>query len=197
VNRALFLDRDGVVNDLVYYPSHSEWESPRSVADLRMRPGVANALRDFTRNGWLVFLITNQPSYAKGKCPLADLEAVHARVLADLAREGATITDSYVCYHHPNAVVSGFGACECRKPSPFFIRQAAAEHAIDLASSWVAGDQDTDIATGRAAGCRTALINYEHSAGKRGETHADLVCADLPDLGRKILHDKAEDRPLR
>ena len=69
MKRALFLDRDGVVNDLVFYPSHGEWESPRNVRDLRMRDGAADALKDASRAGWLLFLITNQPSYAKGKVP--------------------------------------------------------------------------------------------------------------------------------
>lgn len=188
MNRALFLDRDGVVNDLVFYASHGEWESPRHVRDLRLRPGVGASIRDFNRSGWLVFLITNQPSYAKGKCPLADLEAVHARVVSELEAEGAAITASYVCFHHPQAVDERFGACHCRKPSPFFIRKAAGEHDLDLARSWMAGDQDSDIETGRAAGCRTALINYEHSAPKRGKAVPDLVCLDLPDLTRKIIH---------
>jgi D-glycero-D-manno-heptose 1,7-bisphosphate phosphatase len=187
MNRALFCDRDGIVNELVYYPSHGEWESPRTVSDLQMRPGVGAALGDFVRRGWLVFLITNQPSYAKGKCTLEDLQQVHDTILTRLAGDGVKVTGSYVCFHHPQSVVPGFGACECRKPSPFFIRQAAAQHDVDVSSSWMVGDQDSDIQTGRAAGCRTALIKYEHSAAKRGAVEPDLVCLDLPDLFRKIV----------
>lgn len=186
MNRGLFLDRDGVINELVYYQSHGEWESPRCVDDLRMRPGVSRALRAASEHGWLVFLITNQPSYAKGKCPLNDLQDVHRRLLDILEEEGAAITDSFVCYHHPQSVITGFGACDCRKPSPFFIREAAARHQIDLSRSWMAGDQGTDIETGQRAGCRTALIEYEHSAPKRGATKPDLICADLTELVEKI-----------
>lgn len=186
MNRALFLDRDGVVNDLVYYPSHGEWESPRHVDDLRIRSGVAPALRDANSRGWLVFLITNQPSFAKGKCPLQDLENVHARVLDSLAAEGVVITDSYVCYHHPDAIVPGYGACECRKPSPFFIRKAAIDYDVDLTRSWMAGDQGTDIEAGRRAGCRTALVEYEHSRDKRGSAAPDLVCSSVAELIREI-----------
>ncbi|HEU4522806.1 MAG TPA: HAD-IIIA family hydrolase, partial [Thermoanaerobaculia bacterium] len=182
----LFLDRDGVVNELVYYPDYGEWEAPRSVADLRLRAGAADAIRQASRNGWLVFLITNQPSYAKGKCPLQDLQAVHREVLQQLKEEGVTVTDSFVCYHHPESKIEGFGTCECRKPSPFFIREAATAHGIDLGRSWMAGDQDTDIEAGRRAGVRTALINYEHSHVKRGAVEPDLVCADLAELVRNL-----------
>lgn len=186
--RALFLDRDGVINDLVYYADYDEWESPRSVADLRLRPGAADAIADAARQGWLVFVITNQPSYAKGKCPLEALQAVHREVLARL---GAAITDSFVCYHHPESKIAGYGACECRKPSPWFIREAARRYHVDLASSWMVGDRDTDIEAGRRAGVRTALINYEHSNVKRGAVEPDLVCADLAELVRNA------NRPLR
>lgn len=177
--RALFLDRDGIVNELVFYPSPGEWEAPRSVDDLTMRPGAAAAIRRANEHGWLVFLVTNQPSFAKGKCTLESLQAVHARVLEELTRGGATITEAFVCFHHPESAVAGYGACQCRKPSPFFIRSAAKTYGLDLARSWMAGDQATDIETGRRAGCKTALVEYEHSESKREGAEPDLVCADL------------------
>lgn len=186
MKRALFLDRDGVVDELVFYPSHNEWESPRTVEDLRLIPGAVAALRDAIAAGWLLFLITNQPSYAKGKCRLEDLQDIQAKVVADLANAGVALTDSYVCYHHPGSTIPGFGPCECRKPSPFFIREAARQYDVDLARSWMAGDQDTDIVTGINAGCRTALLDYPHSREKRGTTTPDLVCDDLADLVRKL-----------
>lgn len=186
MKRALFLDRDGVVNDLAFYPSHGEWESPRNVRDLRMREGVADALKDASRAGWLLFLITNQPSYAKGKCPIEDLQQVHDRILEELKTAGVRIAGSYVCYHHPESKVAGFGTCQCRKPSPYFIREAAKKYDIDLARSWMAGDQETDVQAGRNAGCRTALVKYEHSVEKRGSLKPDLVCADLAEFVRKL-----------
>jgi D-glycero-D-manno-heptose 1,7-bisphosphate phosphatase len=186
MKRALFLDRDGVVDDLVYYPSHAEWESPRNVADLHMREDAIEPLKRAGDAGWLLFLITNQPSYAKGKCPLGDLQEVHERVLDELKRRGVAITDSYVCYHHPDSKLSGFGPCECRKPSPHFLKEAAQRYDIDLASSWMVGDQDTDVVTGINAGCGTALLKYEHSSGKRGSAKPDVVCANLAELVRFI-----------
>jgi D-glycero-D-manno-heptose 1,7-bisphosphate phosphatase len=186
LNRALFLDRDGIVNHLVYYPSHGEWESPRNVSDLRMRSGVGAALRKVTKMGWLLFLITNQPSFAKGKCPLEDLQQVQEQILTRLRSDGVVVTESYVCYHHPQSIVEGYGSCECRKPSPFFIQKAARDYSIDLQRSWMAGDQGTDIEAGRRAGVKTALIEYEHSQAKRGAVTPDLVCASLAELVRKL-----------
>jgi len=186
MNRALFLDRDGVINELVYYPSHKEWESPRAIEDLRLHPGIHEPLIKAQRAGWLLFLITNQPSYAKGKCSLESLEKIQDSVMQQLSAKGVTITGAYVCYHHPTSKIPGFGACECRKPSPFFIHEAARDHDIDLAKSWMVGDQDTDVETGRRAGVRTAVLTYERSGPKRGTVKADLVCSDLADFVRKV-----------
>lgn len=186
MSRALFLDRDGVINDLVFYPDYGEWESPRHVRDLRMREGAAAAMRAAAARGWLLFLITNQPSYAKGKCPLEDLQQVHETVVRRLRADDVPLAGSFVCFHHPDSTIDGYGACECRKPSPHFIIEAAARHAIDLGESWVAGDQDSDVEAGQRAGCHTALIEYEHSGSKRGSREPDIVCADLPELVRYL-----------
>lgn len=188
MTKALFLDRDGVVDDLVWYPSPGEWEAPRHVGDVRIRAGVVEALREANRAGWLIFLITNQPSYAKGKCPLDDLKQVHAHVLDELERGGVKITDSYVCFHHPESTIEGFGRCECRKPSPFFIWEAARLYGVNVRESWMIGDQDSDVVTGVNAGCRTALLKYEHSSSKRGSAQPDVVSSDLAELVRKIVH---------
>ena len=97
-----------------------------------------------------------------------------------------TITNDYICYHHPESKLDGFGPCQCRKPSPFFIREAAKRYDVDLGQSWMVGDQDTDVVTGINAGLRTALLNYDRSANKRGKTKPDLICADLADFVRKL-----------
>ena len=186
MQKALFIDRDGVINHLVFYPSHGEWEAPRHVADLRLLPDAIPALRRAHADGWLLFLITNQPSYAKGKCSLQDLEEVHREVLSRLVSGGVVITDSFVCYHHPESKIPGYGACRCRKPSPWFITEAAKRHDLDLSQSWMVGDQDTDIETGHRAGCRTAQIEYEHSHRKRGGVEPDLVCTDLASLVESV-----------
>lgn len=178
MRRALFLDRDGVVDHLVYYPSHDEWESPRRVADLVMIDGVTEPLRRFHEAGWLLVFVTNQPSAAKEKTTREELEEVHAAVVRNV---GVPIARSFLCFHRAE------DACVCRKPSPFFLLEAARELGIDLAQSWMAGDQDSDLQCGRAAGCRVALIEHRGSEHKRGAIAPDLRVEDLRELADALL----------
>ena len=180
MKRALFLDRDGILDELVYYPSHDEWESPRTLADLKMIDGVTAPLQRFIDAGWLLFIITNQPSYAKGKTSLEELRAVHDAVVAQL---GVPITRSYLCFHHPQASVAELRvACECRKPGTQSLRDAARDFDVDLGASWMIGDQDSDLLCGRAAGCKVALLESAGSANKRGKVEPDLRVRDLTEL---------------
>ena len=186
MRRALFLDRDGVLDALVYYENTGEWEAPRTIEDLRILPGVKDSLRRAHDAGWLLCVITNQPSYAKGKVSRESLEAVHEEFLR---RVGAPIAKSGLCLHHPEAVVPAMRvACDCRKPGARFLREAAGELDIDLASSWMVGDQDSDLGAGRAAGCRVALIETPESANKRGRIEPDLRCRDLPDFIERVVN---------
>ena len=94
---------------------------------------------------------------------------------------------AFYCHHHPQAVVLDLkGPCSCRKPSPFFLQQAAAAHGLDLGRCWMVGDQDMDIACGRAAGCRTVLVPNPDSAAKRGQERPDHICDDLAQVLRLI-----------
>ena len=185
MNRALFLDRDGVLDELVHYASSDEWESPRTLADLRMIQGVREPLQRFVDAGWKLFIITNQPSHAKGKTSREELLEVHDAVVAAL---GVPIARSYLCFHHPDAIVDELRVrCDCRKPGTASLLAAAGEFDLDLAASWMIGDQDSDLACGRAAGCRVVLIEHEGSAHKRGAIEPDLRCASLAEAASLIL----------
>lgn len=186
MKRALFLDRDGILNDLVFYESSSEWESPRRLADLTMVDGVTEPLQRFIDAGWLLFIVTNQPSFAKGKTSMQELHEVQDAVVQRL---GVPITRSYVCFHHPDAIVPELRtACECRKPGTQSLRDAASHFDVDLAASWMVGDQDTDLACGRAAGTRVALIANPNSAHKRGGVEPDVRVGGLGELADLVLH---------
>lgn len=178
MTRALFLDRDGIVDELVYYESSREWESPRTLADIVMIEGVGLALRRFVDAGWLLFIVTNQPSYAKGKTSLSDLREVHEAVVRAL---GVPIAQSYLCFHRSE------DRCECRKPKPYFLHEAARDFSIDLAASWMVGDQDSDLLCGRAGGCKVALIENEWSANKRGNVEPDLRVHTVAELADALL----------
>lgn len=185
---AVFVDRDGVINALVHYPDFSEWESPREPSALRLLDGVEAALRELRNVGMPVFLVSNQPSFAKGKTSLENLQAVHDRLIEELASQDASLTGAYYCFHHPNAVVPEYAVrCSCRKPAPGLLQEAAASRGLDLEASWMIGDQDSDVQSGAAAGCRTILIPNQHSAAKRGHSIPTAVAKDLSDAVRIIL----------
>lgn len=169
--KALFLDRDGVLDELVFYKDSNGWGAPRRPEDLQLRPRVREALDLAAANGWMIFVITNQPDAAKGKTTLESLHAVHRKLLEDLG--GAPIQEFFYCFHRAE------DRCECRKPQPFFVLQAARKYAIDLGQSWFVGDVDTDVEAGKRAGTRTALLEYPHSRSRRGSQQPDWVCRDL------------------
>jgi D-glycero-D-manno-heptose 1,7-bisphosphate phosphatase len=180
--RAAFLDRDGVLNEGDPDPDSRLLESPLHPDQVRLLPGVGAALRELAAAGYLLVGVSNQPAAAKGKVSLEELVATQERVLELLAAEGVRFDDFKLCLHHPEGTVAELsGPCECRKPAPGMLLEAAAELSIDLANSWMIGDTDTDIEAGRNAGCRTVLVEYPGSAHKRSAAaDPDLRTADLP-----------------
>lgn len=185
---AVLLDRDGVINRNVYYTDTREWESPRLAGDVELLPGAAGALRRLRAAGYVLIVVSNQPSYAKGKTTLEDLRAVHATIVIRLKESDAVLDDAFYCYHHPKGVVPGFsGPCECRKPSPYFARQAALKHDFDLRASWFIGDRGTDVECGRAAGSRTIQIARDPSPGEVQAPRPDRRARDLAAAANLIL----------
>jgi D-glycero-D-manno-heptose 1,7-bisphosphate phosphatase len=150
VKKAVFLDRDGVINraevrDGKPYP-------PASVAQLQILPGVAPALHALHAAGWLLVVVTNQPDVARGTARREDVEAIHQRLRAELP-----LDDIRSCYHD-----SGDG-CDCRKPLPGMLLAAARDHGIALACSYMVGDRWRDIEAGERAGCSTVFIDYGYT----------------------------------
>lgn len=181
--KAIFLDRDGVLDELVSYKEG--WGAPRKPADAHLLPGVRDALALAAHNGWSVFVISNQPDAAKGYTTREALDAVHAELLHQL--DGAPILEFFYCFHRSE------DRCQCRKPEPFLILQAARKYGIDLSASWFAGDAGTDIEAGKRAGTRTALLEYEYSRSRRGAQQPDWVCRDLDHFVRKLISQPSSD----
>ena len=177
--RALFLDRDGVLDDLVYHQDTGGWEAPRLPAEVQLRPGVVEALRRAAEADWAIFVVSNQPDAAKGNTTRDALDRVHAEVLKQLG--DAPIREFFYCFHRAE------DRCLCRKPQPYFVLEAAKQYGIDLGQSWFVGDTDADVECGRRAGCRTALLQYPHSGSKQGKERPDLVCRDLDHFVRSLL----------
>jgi D,D-heptose 1,7-bisphosphate phosphatase len=160
VNRAVFLDRDGVINAALYNPIEGKLDSPYSLQDFQLLPGAAQAIRWINSLGFLAVVVSNQPGVAKGKCDRAFLERLDQRLHWELGRQGAHLDAIYYCLHHPQAQVESLRlSCDCRKPKPGLLLRAARELSIDLAGSYMVGDSPADVAAGRAAGCRTILLS--------------------------------------
>ena len=175
----MFLDRDGVVTEPVWNPATSAYESAHHVSDVALCTGSLEAMRQLQSAGFELFIVSNQPSYAKGKVSLEELQAIGHDVNRRLAEAGIRLRQAYYCYHHPNGVVADYtGACACRKPGTYFLRQASHEFGIDLRRSWMVGDRDTDVECGQRAGCRTILVAHPHS-DQVGSSRPDYAADNL------------------
>jgi D-glycero-D-manno-heptose 1,7-bisphosphate phosphatase len=188
---AAFLDRDGVLNEGLPDLDSGLLESPLRVEDVRLLPGAATAAGELAHAGYALVCVSNQPAAAKGRVSVWELLAVHERVVELLAREGVRLDASLLCPHHPEGVVDELsGTCDCRKPAPGMLLDAAGRQGVDLDASWMLGDTDADVRAGSAAGCRTVLIEYPGSAHKRSaEVSPDLLATDLADgVGQLLDH---------
>lgn len=185
---AIFLDRDGVVNQLVYNPETKEYESPLSEKDLKIIPRIFSPLKKLKQKGFFLFIVSNQPSYAKGKTALGTLHRIHKLMHKKMIARGVEFNEYFYCYHHPEGIVKNYsGKCLCRKPKPYFIFKAKKKYGLDIRQSWFIGDQDSDVLCGQAAGARTILIKERHSKNKRGQSKPDYYVDSLAEAADIIL----------
>lgn len=183
MNRALFLDRDGVLNRNVWYADTEAWESPRLPHEFALADGVLPALAALRDAGFLLFVVSNQPNVAKGKAPPGALESMHKLLIEALAEAGIVLVRAFYCTHYPDVT----GPCLCRKPSPFFLEQAAREYGLNLRDSWMIGDRDTDMECGRAAGTRTGWVRTGQERRTPRAHLVDVEGANLAEVIDKML----------
>lgn len=149
--RAVFIDRDGTLNEDIGYVSTPD--------ELVLYPWAAEAVRLINGSGLLAVVITNQSGIARGMYTEETLNAIHSRMIEELGRKGARIDAVYYCPHHPDVGNSSYRvACRCRKPRTGMLDEAAREHQIDLVRSFVIGDKASDIKLAENAGARSALV---------------------------------------
>jgi D-glycero-D-manno-heptose 1,7-bisphosphate phosphatase len=188
---AIFMDRDGTLADEVGYVNH--------VSRFRIFPWAVDAVRLINRSGRHAVLITNQAGVARGYFPEPLIHEVHERLRATLDRGAARLDGIYYCPHHPSAGEPPYRQdCECRKPRPGLLRQAAEDLGIDLARSWVVGDRLGDLQVAWAVGARGALVKTGYGRGEL-EYHAarwprqpDLVAEHLLEAVSAILAQPAD-----
>jgi D-glycero-D-manno-heptose 1,7-bisphosphate phosphatase len=150
--RAIFLDRDGVLNRVVMRDGKAA--SPRAVDELQIEPDAPATLQALKAAGYLLFVVTNQPDVRRGLMSAETLEAIHARLAQALP-----VDEIAACLH------DNIDACACRKPKPGLVLDLAERYDIDLRQSWLIGDQDRDIVCGQAASCKTILLRRDYNLG--------------------------------
>ncbi|AXC11796.1 D-glycero-D-manno-heptose 1,7-bisphosphate phosphatase [Acidisarcina polymorpha] len=194
---AIFLDRDGVINRNVLDPLTHEYGAPLRAKDFELLPGVLPALATLQQAGFRLFLVSNQPNYAKGKSSLEELAAIHQCLASELGFAGIMFTEFYYCYHHPAGIEAGYsGHCDCRKPSPYFLLQAKVKFDLALEECWMVGDRESDIECGQAAGVRTIRVAEDLSAaGESNLIAADYQARSLADAVQIILTSQKRSLP--
>ena len=178
MKRAVFIDRDGTISEEVGYINHPSRFS--------LFPYAASAVQHLNENGWLAILVTNQAGVARGYFSEDMIQTVHARMTADLERNGAKLDAIYYCAHHPSVGEPPYRFdCDCRKPKPGLISRAAQDFDIDLSESWMVGDRYSDIELARNAGLKSAFVlsgygrgEWEHQRASWTEK-SDLVAENL------------------
>lgn len=196
MRKAIFIDRDGTLNEMVYDDTHGILDSPRRPDQVRMIPGAGVFLRKVRDLGYLVIVVTNQPGIAKGTLTLQDLATVNDCLQKLLCEDGGGWDDLIYCPHHPGQALAGAAAvareCECRKPAPGMILSAARKWDVDLARSWMIGDGLNDVECGHAAGVGTVLITtlkveqIQRFLSLEGRS-PEIVAGDLATAYRKIM----------
>lgn len=200
--QAVFLDRDGVINRMVYHLDFGLVDSPQHPDQFELLPGVPEAIRLINEMGLLAIVVSNQPGIAKGKCTPTVLDAVTARMHRQLGEFGAHLDAVYYCLHHPQASLTEYlQVCDCRKPQPGLLMRAVAEFGLAPGSCFMVGDGLTDIQAGKAAGCTNILLGRRtcNLCARVTEFAAspDLYAADLLDGVRQIqsLRNKSGPAP--
>ena len=169
---AVFLDRDGVINRAVV--RHGKPYPPASLGDLEILPDVPEALSAIKARGYSLVVVTNQPDVARGTSSRELVDRIHERLKSELD------LDAILTCFHDNA-----DACQCRKPKPGLLLQAALDFDIDLTSSFMVGDRSSDVEAGRRAGCRTLFIDRRYD--EEPPSSCDFRAGSLIEASRIIL----------
>jgi len=196
---AVFLDRDGVINEIVFNEDAEQMDSPMNVSQFVLFDNVSDAVKGFKNKGYYVFVVTNQPSAAKGKTSLLNLYDINTYFVNEMKSQGAEIDEVVMCIHYPKEpVMKRFGnlseeektlndeifnlsksvlikTCDCRKPKSGMIEYIAGKYNIDLENSFMVGDSYTDVTCGKNAGVKTVFL------GDFKCDSCNRLCNDKPD----------------
>lgn len=193
--KAVFLDRDGVINELIYYEEAGIIDSPFTVEQFRMYSGVGRAIQRLNNAGFLVLVVSNQPGVAKNHFSMMALEQMNDKMEREISIDGGRIDKVYYCPHHPEGKNPAYRTtCTCRKPEPGLLLQGISDFKIDPEKSFMIGDNLTDVQAGARAGCKTILLGKEKcelcQLMDEMNAYPDKICKNLPDAVEYILNDE-------
>ena len=194
---AVFIDRDGTLNEMLFDETHGRFDSPLRAEQLVVKPFARDFVDGVQAAGFKRIVVTNQPGVARGYLAEAELDRIHNRLAREISPDGMAWDVLYYCPHSPSKL-PGYpseysGLCDCRKPAAGMLRRAALEHQLDLSKSWMIGDGLNDMEAGRRAGCRTILlskvkIEQIEQFSERRETRPDFIAKDLNEVLDIILN---------
>jgi D-glycero-D-manno-heptose 1,7-bisphosphate phosphatase len=174
LKKAVFCDRDGVLNELVYREEGKEFEPPHSVEELKFFERVFDGFLILQNSGFEIFIVSNQPDFAKGKTGYSNIISVSEKFKNVIEEKGIKIREFYYCFHHPEAILDDLRVkCECRKPGTKFVEEAINKYIIDRNISFFIGDRNSDILCGKRAGLKTILVRNPDSDYKEDENKPD------------------------
>lgn len=194
IKKAIFLDRDGVINEMVYNPEFGTIDSPLNPKQFKLLKGVARAIKIFKKMGFAVVVISNQPPVAKGKMNIELLEKITEKMEEELKKKGAYLDKIYYCLHHSDKkqvkVKKYLKNCNCRKPKAGLLLRAAEDLDLDLLKCYMVGDGLTDIQAGQRAGCKTIFLGdlkpYYHEVMQKKEIKLDFTVKNLLEMVKII-----------
>ena len=188
--KAVFLDRDGTINKMVYYPEEGLVDCPFIPSQFELLPRVGEALRLLRKKGYLLILVSNQGGLAKGTIKEKDFEEIDGKLDMLLKKEQVALDVKYYAFYHKDGKIKKYDKdAHFRKPNPGMLLEAAKILDIDLNKSYMIGDGVVDIKAGKAAGCKTIFLGslkpelYKYLDGAM----PDMVCSELSEAAKKVL----------
>ena len=182
-NKAFFLDRDGVIIKNIPYL--------KKVDQIEFFPNIQKTIKQINHNKYKCIIITNQSGIARGLVSIEELNEIHEHIKNYIKKIGGKIDGIYFCPHYPQGIIKKYSIiCSCRKPKAGLIFQAAQEHDLDLTQSYLIGDQDIDLKSGNAAGCKSFIIkepmviNNNEIIFNNLQEIVDFILLNKPDINR-------------
>ena len=188
MKKAIFLDRDGVINDEIYQKNLNEFTAPLNPKQVKIEKKNLVSLKRISNEDFLLFVISNQPDYALGRTTKKNLRMVHKKIKKILKNNSIFIKEFFYSFKHPKSKKKNYGKpCFDRKPNPYFLLKAKKKYNLDISNSWMIGDRPTDTQCGRNAGAKTIGVKNKNFLYKRKDYNPTYFSKNLSEALNYIL----------